>query len=82
MGQYPGWRTMTKAERYNARAEAMFERARLQEKAKAIATFRLLVARYGLQWTADVPREAHIQLAECNKRLTEKDRRAALGLEG
>lgn len=29
-GSFPGWRTMTSAERYNARMFAMFERARQQ----------------------------------------------------
>lgn len=28
MGKYPGWRHMTASERYNAKAEAMFEDAR------------------------------------------------------
>jgi hypothetical protein len=48
---------------------------------EAIQRFRALVARYGLQWTASVPREAHIEMAEINKVLTtEADRREALGL--
>lgn len=48
---------------------------------EASERFRTLVARYGLQWTASVPREAHIELEEINKVLTTAaDRRAALGL--
>ena len=47
---------------------------------EAIHRFRALVARYGTQWTASVPREAHIEMAEINKVLTEADRREALGL--
>lgn len=49
-------------------------------RAQAMDTFRKLVAQHGLQWTASVPREAHTMLAECNKVLTTKDRREALGL--
>jgi hypothetical protein len=49
-------------------------------KAEAIAAFKELVRQYGLQWGANVPREAHVKLAEINKVLTEKDRREALGL--
>jgi len=49
---------------------------------QAIASFRALVARYGYQWRADVPREAHEELARVNKILcTERDRREALGLQ-
>lgn len=47
---------------------------------QAIEKFLQLVQRYGLQWTANVPREAHEQLAQVNKVLTEGDRREALGL--
>jgi hypothetical protein len=47
---------------------------------QAMERFRRLVARYGLQWRADVPREAHEEMAEINKVLTERDRREALGL--
>jgi len=47
---------------------------------QAIAAFRALVARYGLQWTAQVPREAYDQLAQCDRVLSERDRREALGL--
>jgi hypothetical protein len=47
---------------------------------EAMQRFRRLVATYGLHWTAAVPREAHLELAEINKILTEADRREALGL--
>ncbi|MHC2552406.1 hypothetical protein [Bradyrhizobium elkanii] len=47
---------------------------------EAMQRFRVLVDRYGTQWTSSVPREAHIELAEINKVLTEADRREALGL--
>ena len=30
MTRFPGWRTMTAAQRYNARMDAMFERARMR----------------------------------------------------
>lgn len=30
MGRFPGWRTMTGAQRYNAKAAAMFEQAKAQ----------------------------------------------------
>lgn len=49
-------------------------------KEEAIERFKRLVARYGIHWTASVPREAHIEMAEINKFLTEADRRQALGL--
>ena len=49
-------------------------------KQEAIATFRALVARHGLQWNARVPAEDYARLAECNKVMSETDRRAALGL--
>jgi hypothetical protein len=45
---------------------------------EAIIEFQQLVARYGLQWRADVPRDAWDRLAEINKILTASDRRAAL----
>lgn len=45
-----------------------------------MAKFKDLVSRYGLQWTARVPREAYDQLAACNAVLTTQDRREALGL--
>ena len=48
---------------------------------EAMERFKNLVNRYGLQWTASVPKEAHIELAEINKVLTEADRREALGLD-
>lgn len=49
---------------------------------QAIAEFRALVAQYGLQWRANVPREACERLNEVNKVLTtERDRREALGLQ-
>ena len=47
-------------------------------KEEAVQRFRRLTARYGLQWRADVPREAHEELAEINKLLTEEDRRRAI----
>ena len=49
-------------------------------KEAAIATFRNLVRTYGLEWSTDVPRSAWASLAECNKVLTEADRRAAVGM--
>lgn len=49
-------------------------------KDAAISQFKALTARYGLQWTAAVPREAYDQLAACNRVLTTSDRREALGL--
>jgi hypothetical protein len=49
-------------------------------KDEAIERFKRLVARYGIHWTASVPREAHIEMAEINKVLNEADRREALGL--
>ena len=49
-------------------------------RAQAMDTFRALVARHGLQWTASAPREDYTTLAECNKVLTAADRREALGL--
>lgn len=48
--------------------------------AEAEEQFRRLVARYGLQWTANVPREAFDQLAAVNRVLDEDGRRRALGL--
>lgn len=50
------------------------------DRETAIAKFQALVKRYGLQWTASVPREAWDTLAECNKVLNEEGRRTALGL--
>lgn len=49
-------------------------------RAAAMDTFRALVARHGLQWTASAPREDYATLAECNKVLTAADRREALGM--
>lgn len=46
----------------------------------AMAKFKALVQRYGLQWTAQVPKSAYQELAACNTVLNEKDRREALGL--
>jgi hypothetical protein len=34
MGKYPGWRTMTAAQRYNARYDRIWEEARMRERAK------------------------------------------------
>ena len=48
---------------------------------EAEKTFKDLVRRYGLQWTATVPREAWDKMAEVNKHLTEEDRRRLLGLQ-
>jgi hypothetical protein len=48
---------------------------------QAIERFRALVARYGLQWDASVPRAAYEEMNEINKVLINPDdRRAALGL--
>lgn len=33
-GSFPGWRTMTSAQRYNARKDLIFEEARRLEEAK------------------------------------------------
>lgn len=52
----------------------------INSKAEAIERFKALVARYGLRWTASVPREAYLEMDEVNKFLSERDRRAALGL--
>jgi hypothetical protein len=53
----------------------------IMTKEAAILSFRQLVARYGLQWKADVPQSAHIQMAEiCKVLTTPEDRREALGL--
>jgi hypothetical protein len=49
-------------------------------KPEAIRLFQDLVRRYGLQWTATVPREAYDQMARVNEVLNEGDRREALGL--
>jgi hypothetical protein len=48
-------------------------------KAEATEAFRRLVARYGLQWTSNVPRYAWNELARVNQVLDERDRREALG---
>lgn len=47
-------------------------------KEEAIQEFRLLIQQHGLRWGPKVPREAYERLQECNKLLTEADRRAAL----
>ena len=52
----------------------------LMTREAATREFRALVQRYGLQWTAAVPREAHDKMAAINRVLTERDRREALGL--
>lgn len=56
------------------------EEGKEMTKEQAKREFAALVARYGLQWRADVPREAWDQLAEINKVLDERDRREAIGL--
>ena len=53
---------------------------RPMSKDAAMTKFKALVSRYGVQWTAAVPREAYAQLAECNRVLSVHDRREALGL--
>jgi len=57
------------------RAEACPE---LLTREQAISEFRALIARYGLCWTAAVPREACDRMAAVNRVLTEKDRREAI----
>lgn len=47
---------------------------------QAISKFKQLVRRYGVQWTAAVPRWAYDELAACNQVLTTADRREALGM--
>lgn len=47
---------------------------------EAAETFRAIVLRYGLRWNASVPRSAYDKLAECNRILTSRERRMALGL--
>jgi hypothetical protein len=47
---------------------------------QAMEAFRKLTLRYGLQWRADVPRDAWDQMAAINAILTEEDRREALGI--
>lgn len=51
-----------------------------REEAKR--AFAALVKQHGLQWTArqNIPQTSWDKLAECNKVLTENDRREALGL--
>lgn len=49
-------------------------------KDEAKKRFLELVARYGLRWTKDVPREAYEEMAKVNELLNESDRRDALGL--
>lgn len=49
-----------------------------ETKEQAQALFRQLVRKYGLEWTASVPREAWDLLNACNELLTEDDRRDAL----
>jgi hypothetical protein len=49
-------------------------------KQQAADAFRRLVAHYGLQWTATVPRAAYDEMAEINKVLSAAEKRAALGL--
>jgi hypothetical protein len=44
-------------------------------KDEASRTFLALISRYGIRWTAKVPREAYDLLAKCNEVLTETDRR-------
>ena len=50
------------------------------EKEQAKVMFRSLVAKYGLQWTRDVPSEAWELMSYVNRVLDEGDRREALGL--
>lgn len=48
---------------------------------EAMTTFRELVRRHGLRWTArDIPQVHWDLLNDCNKVLTEDDRREAIGL--
>jgi hypothetical protein len=47
---------------------------------QAMAAFRALVARHGLQWNARVPKQDYQTLARCNAVLSYADRREALGL--
>lgn len=56
------------------------EPAEITNKKQAKGAFKRLVAQYGLQWTAQVPRAAYDLLASCNRFLNEGDRREALGL--
>ena len=51
---------------------------KIDSQEKAALAFRDLVNRYGLQWDAKVPKEAHDRLRECNRFLDEKGRRRAL----
>jgi hypothetical protein len=61
-------------------SEAKSETGSNVTKDEAVARFRELTRRYGVQWRADVPREAWDELNKCNEVLTEADRREALGL--
>jgi hypothetical protein len=47
---------------------------------EAMAAFRDLITRHGLQWTAAVPASAYERMREINQVLTAEDRREALGL--
>jgi hypothetical protein len=49
-------------------------------KETAERLFVALVAKYGLQWTAAVPREAYDSMAAVNAVLSTTDKRRALGL--
>lgn len=61
------------------RNQVIEPKARLSmEEAKA--TFRNLVQRHGLEWTAKVPKEDYELLAKVNEVLGPQDRREALGL--
>ncbi len=45
---------------------------------EALATFKQLVRTHGFVWNKLIPLPAHALLAECNKVLSEADRKAAL----
>jgi hypothetical protein len=47
---------------------------------EAIARFKRLVTKHGLQWGPSVPAEAYAEMGEIAKVTTEQDRREALGL--
>lgn len=50
----------------------------INTKEEAVTAFKALIARYGVVWTPEVPASAYTRLAECNRFLSEADRRAAV----
>lgn len=44
----------------------------------AVALFKSLIRKYGTRWDVLIPPEAHAQLAQCNKVLSQEDRKVLL----